>query len=435
MTSETAIHHRRGWCPGVRRPMATGDGLLARIHPLGGVLSAAQTRLLAQAARTHGNGLLDVTARGNLQIRGLREETYPTFLASLETAGLVEPLGDGPFRLTVVSPAAGTDPADLVDTRALANSIEAAAAALPDLPPKICVAVDGGGCMPLDEVGADISLRAVLSFGEIGIALGLSHGSTTRWIGTTSPDRTPEAVLALLRRFAEMRRSGKTNVRRFRDLATELVDNLGSVVGLAPVVPPMYRRAAPRAGIIPLVEGQAALLGALPFGRCHAAQIDTVADWAERFGCGEVRVSFTRGFLIPGLAPERVRALAEEARGAGFILDAADPRLSVLACPGRPACASAFTRVQADAAQIAESARKLLAAGMTVHISGCTKGCAHPRAAALTLVGGSDGLYRTIIGGSAQDPALSSLPLSEIIRRLRDLPESGILAEAFHEPV
>ena len=53
---------RRGWCPGARRPMETGDGLLVRVHPPGGALSAAQARALADAAEACGNGLLDVTA-------------------------------------------------------------------------------------------------------------------------------------------------------------------------------------------------------------------------------------------------------------------------------------------------------------------------------------------------------------------------------------
>ena len=60
---------RRGWCPSLMRPMPSGDGLLARVHPRLGILSAAQLRALAEAARRYGNGHLDVTARGNLQIR------------------------------------------------------------------------------------------------------------------------------------------------------------------------------------------------------------------------------------------------------------------------------------------------------------------------------------------------------------------------------
>ena len=74
---------RRGWCPSVLRPMPTGDGLLVRLHPPGGALGAAQARAVAEAARACGNGLLDVTGRGNLQIRGVREETHADLVGRL----------------------------------------------------------------------------------------------------------------------------------------------------------------------------------------------------------------------------------------------------------------------------------------------------------------------------------------------------------------
>ncbi len=55
--------------------MPTGDGLLARIHPPLGILTLAQARAVAEGARRYGNGHLDLTARANLQIRGVSEAT------------------------------------------------------------------------------------------------------------------------------------------------------------------------------------------------------------------------------------------------------------------------------------------------------------------------------------------------------------------------
>ena len=109
MSAHPVSERRRGWCPGVRRPMETGDGLLVRLHPFAGRLTADRARLIAEAAREFGNGHLDITARGNLQIRGVSDETYPGLLALLEREGLAEPEGEGPNRLTIVSPLAGLD--------------------------------------------------------------------------------------------------------------------------------------------------------------------------------------------------------------------------------------------------------------------------------------------------------------------------------------
>ena len=150
MSAHPVSDRRRGWCPGVRRPMETGDGLLVRLHPFAGRLTADQARLIAEAAREFGNGHLDITARGNLQIRGVSDETYPGLLALLEREGLAEPEGEGPNRLTIVSPLAGLDRIDRVDALALAQAIEDRAGHLDGLPAKFFVAVDGGGSMPLD---------------------------------------------------------------------------------------------------------------------------------------------------------------------------------------------------------------------------------------------------------------------------------------------
>jgi sulfite reductase beta subunit-like hemoprotein len=63
--------------------MATGDGLIVRLHPPGGMLNAAQVDAIAMGAARHGNGLVDVTARGNLQIRGVSERSHPPLAAML----------------------------------------------------------------------------------------------------------------------------------------------------------------------------------------------------------------------------------------------------------------------------------------------------------------------------------------------------------------
>src|SRR4051794_29348776 len=84
---------RRGWCPGVLTPMPTDDGLLVRLHPPAGALTADQARAVAGAARACGNGHLDVTGRGNLQIRGVRVESHPALVERLAAVGLVEPAG------------------------------------------------------------------------------------------------------------------------------------------------------------------------------------------------------------------------------------------------------------------------------------------------------------------------------------------------------
>jgi len=418
---------RRGWCPGVRRPMATGDGLLVRLQPFGGRLTAHQARLVAQAAREYGNSHLDVTARGNLQIRGVKEESYPHLLALLDREGVAEPEGDGPNRLTVLSPLAGLDPLDRWDAPALARSIEITAGAVEGLPAKFFVAVDGGGAMPLDPVGADLHLVATA---DHAVAFGAAAPGGLHWIGTASHTRTPDAACAVLSGFAEMRRAGQTEARRLRDLEPGLVQALAERASLEPAAAPPPRPAAPRAGAMPLNHGQAVLL-ALPFGRCTAAQIAQAAAWSERFGHGEIRLSFTRGLLLPGIAEESMAPLLAEAHRAGFITDAQDPRLSLIACPGKPDCGSAWVPAPADALRMAQSCESLLQQGVILHVSGCAKGCAHPSRADLTLVGRPDGRYDVVPGGSTRDASILHLSIDDLMTRLLPLKTADDLRRAF----
>lgn len=420
---------RRGWCPGVRRPMVTGDGLLVRLHPFAARLSAGQARFIVQAAREFGNGHLDITARGNLQIRGVSDATYPTLLALLEGEGLAEPEGDGPNRITVLSPLAGLDPRDKCDTLALAQQIENAAAAIEGLPDKFFVAIDGGGTMPLDELGADLHLTAL---DENTIAIGMSAFGGLHRIGRSTLSRMTDAVQTILSGFADLRRKGVSEARRLRDLDSCLVQELAARAALCPVAEPPRRPAAPRAGVMSHDHGQAILL-ALPFGRCRAEQLTQMANWSERFGSGEIRLSFTRGLLLPKIADEHVPALIDEAGRAGFITEADDVRLSLMACPGQPDCASALTSAPADALHIALSCGDLLRQGATLHVSGCPKGCAHPGKADLTLVGREDGRYDVVPNGSTRDASLRHLSIDEIMLRLSPLNTLDDLRRTFPE--
>ena len=80
----------QGWCPGALRPMLSGDGLVVRVRPRMARLSPAQVRGLAEAALRHGNGVIDLTARANLQLRGVRPEAHLALLDDLSELGLLD---------------------------------------------------------------------------------------------------------------------------------------------------------------------------------------------------------------------------------------------------------------------------------------------------------------------------------------------------------
>ncbi len=70
----------KNWCPGALRPMLSRDGLVVRIRPHGSALSPAQAAGIAKAAAKHGNGLIDLTSRANLQLRGVDPSSHGELL-------------------------------------------------------------------------------------------------------------------------------------------------------------------------------------------------------------------------------------------------------------------------------------------------------------------------------------------------------------------
>ena len=83
----SALHHR-GSCPGLSDPMPTGDGLLARLVPIGSTISSDAMAGLCAAARVYGNGIIEITARGSIQVRGLTVASAPTFARTVKTLGI-----------------------------------------------------------------------------------------------------------------------------------------------------------------------------------------------------------------------------------------------------------------------------------------------------------------------------------------------------------
>jgi precorrin-3B synthase len=124
----------------------------------------------------------------------------------------------------------------------------------------------------------------------------------------------------------------------------------------------------------------------LPFGEISAADFAYLAASASASGASELRLTPWRAILIPIPSPDAARALAQSLDADRFILDATDPRRRIAACPGAPACARGTTATRENAARMAAKVGDAPGSGIVLHVSGCEKGCAHPRRAAVTLV-------------------------------------------------
>ncbi|TPI52270.1 precorrin-3B synthase, partial [Mesorhizobium sp. B3-1-7] len=141
----------------------------------------------------------------------------------------------------------------------------------------------------------------------------------------------------------------------------------------------------------------------LPYGSMPAQSLIDLAIQAANLHATEIRLAPGRALLFLGLsAPYSLQASAATL---GFVTDPTDPRIRIATCPGTPACASGRIATRAIAETIAKQSPGLIDASLTLHISGCAKGCAHPGAATLTLVGDENGAGLVVDGTAKALPA------------------------------
>ena len=373
----------RGACPGLSAPMQTGDGLLVRLTPKGPIATDAFLALCARARR-HGNGVMEITPRGNIQVRGLSAPSAPLFAAAVDALQIASTC-----RVPLM-----TDPLDglgaLIDTSNFAAEI---AQAIEDrqlaLAPKISVAIDGGGPLHLDDIAADIRLRAVVSEGErrLHVAVG-GDARRARALGMAAPADAADVLLRLLeviaRRGPRARARDILNDEGLAPFKSAIADRLETAPDLR------VRSAAEPIGLHPLRNGRLALGIALAFGQADAEALARLATMSRDHGADALRPAAGRALLVLGLDEKGAERVTIAAERLGFITHADDPRRAIAACAGKPACASAWLATRPIAAAVAERLPHS-AGGTMLHISGCPKGCAQPAPTALTIVGDARG--------------------------------------------
>jgi precorrin-3B synthase len=358
----------KGWCPSAYRPLQSGDGLVARIRPRGGRLSAGQASAIADLAEHHGNGLIDVTGRANLQIRGVSGASHAPLLDALAPLGLIDP--DEKMeeqRNVVVAPFWK----DGDDTHSLAAELERALAATSlGLPAKFGFAVDCGTQRVLAPAPADIRIERG---GEGELVVRADSAAQGRPVARAE---AVDAALSLAKWFVV---SGGAKDGRGR-MAAHLASGARLPDALAGDAEPGIAVAPPRPGL----HADGAMVG-LAFGQMQCATLKFLSRLAPALRITPWRMIF-------------IEALSEMPRHDGLVTRADDPILRVVACTGAPACPQAYAETRNLAAALAP----FIAPESRLHVSGCAKGCAYRGASSITLVGTGEG-FDLIRDGCTRD--------------------------------
>src|SRR4051794_37089222 len=388
MTAVPPARARADACPGALQTHAAADGALARVRVPGGLLTAAQLRALAAAAGDLGDGALELTSRGNLQLRGLTPGAEAELGARLAPAGLLPSATHERVRNVLASTLTGRS-GGAFDVRPWVAAFDAglcADPALAGLPGRFLVTLDDGRG-DVAGLGGDVGLLA-LDAGTVALLLA---GTDTGL--RAPPDGAVALALAAPRAFLDERAAQGGTAWRLAELA----DGPGTVAArLDRDNPARERVAVPGApaggpaGAVTQADGRVAVIGVDPLGRLAAAQAELLARLAP-----EVQLTPWRSVVVPDLAADAVDDAAVALHRTGVVVDEDSPWTRVTACAGRPGCAKSRADVRADAAA-AVAAGALPAGGARQHWAGCERRCGRPRGDVVDVIATDLG-YR--IGG------------------------------------
>jgi len=368
----------KGWCPGAHRPMMSGDGLVVRVRPRLARLSREQALGMCELSIAHGSGVLELTNRANVQIRGVADGALGQLLSDLSDLGLLDYDSDVESRRNILTMPFWA-PGD--DTQMVSEIIETVISDLPQLPAKFGFAVDAGPAPLLAEASADIRIER----GPLGLILRADGMASGRQV---SPDTVADVVKETVAWFDDNRSHDRRRMAGV--LTTTLPPEHWSEVA------PHPSTSAP----LPGSYGLGALLGA-PFGEMDARAL---SDLIRSSGSLGLRTTPWRLFILEGAPLPETTA---------FITSSDDPLLLTDACPGSPFCPSASVETRNLARALAPRVEGRL------HVSGCEKGCARAAKADLTLLGRA-GRFDLVENGCAHDePQRRGLSRAEILSEIR----------------
>lgn len=342
-------------CPGALQVHQAADGALARVRLPGGMIEAPQLEALALAAARFGSPALELTSRGNVQIRGVTD--HGALAEAIADAGLLPSPSHERVRNVVASPLTGRT-GGATDVRQRVRDLDRAISAnarLADLPGRFLFSVDDGRG-DVSGIGADAGVHFLDDDTAALLVAGVDTGVRTR---------DPVATLVeVAQRFVDVRETAWRT--------TELVDT-AVLLGDLPVTAAPGGRwdpvTRPPVGWIPQDDGRVTLGAAVPLGVLPSR----VGEYLAAVGSPLV-ITPWRSILVcdldEGIADAALRVLAP----LGLVFDESSPWLDVSACTGSPGCAHSIADVRRDAADAVAAGP----ADAHRHFVGCERACGSP---------------------------------------------------------
>jgi ferredoxin-nitrite reductase len=407
----------------------------------GAVLNSYQMRGLAKIAGEMGSGRTDITTRSNLQIRELQPKDIVRVLNGIRALGMSS-RGSGAdnIRNITASPITGIDPAELIDVAPLAEAMGNYIFNSRDmygLPRKFNIAFDNGGAISVVADTNDIGFIAVRVPEGRDVPAGVyfrvllcgitGHRQFATDCGVLlRPDQTVAVAAAMVRVYSS--HGDRTDRKKAR--LKYLVDKWGVAKFLSetekllafPLIHMPESVAEPRGpidrkahlGVHPQTQPGLSYIGiAVPVGRLPVAQMLAVADVADRFGNGEIRLTVWQNLVIPNVPTETIQEAVAAIEAAGLKIAVGAVMGGTVACTGNKGCKFAASDTKTHAVALANllDERFPIQQPVNLHVTGCNHSCAQHYIGDIGMLGakvdGEEGYQVSVGGGSDQDQGLA----------------------------
>jgi sulfite reductase (NADPH) hemoprotein beta-component len=435
-----------------------------------GLLSSGQLRKLAHIARTYDRGYGHFSTRQNIQFNWPKLEEVPEILAELASVQMhaIQTSGNS-VRNISTDHFAGVADDEIVDPLVWSEIIRQWSTFHPEftyLPRKFKIAVNGSVQDRAATLVHDIGVHALRAAdGSVGFRILVGGGlGRTPMIGHVLRECLPwrhlltylEAVLRIYNRRGRRDNIHKARIKilvkelgieAFRELveaewaqlkdgpATLIEEEIARVEGrftrpvyasvpaedasydLARATVPGFAAWVKRNVHAHKVNGYAAVTLSLkktgvPPGDATAEQMDAVADLADRYSCGELRVSHEQNLVFADVRKSELLALWQELKALGFATPNVGLITNIICCPGGDFCSLA----NAKSIPVAEAIQRRFddldyqhdIGELDLNISGCMNACGHHHIGHIGILGvdknGSE-WYQIEIGGQQGEHA------------------------------
>jgi ferredoxin-nitrite reductase len=382
------------------------DSYMCRLRFYGGLVRSDQIRNLADITESYAGGYSHVTTRANLQIREVKAENALAVLTELQDAG-IHHRGSGADNIRNVTgtPTAGIDVQELIDTRPLSKEMHYYILnhrEMYGLPRKFNIAFDGGGTITALEDTNDIGFSTVRvpegkSVPE-GVYFRMALGGITGhqdFAKDTGILLTPEQCVPMAVAVVKVFIANGDRTDRKKARLKYVLDNWGlekymqeahKHLSFEPMRLPL-EECEPRGpiarhahiGVHPQKQEGLYYIGVvLPVGKMDVAQMRGLADIADRYGSGTIRLTVWQNLLISDIKETDIDAVKQAIENLGFHWSATNVRAGLVACTGSFGCRFANADTKRHAMAIADHVDSLIQIDQVVniHLTGCPNSCA-----------------------------------------------------------